>query len=157
LRAEHALEMKLYRDATTAWDGYHQVEALRHSIDAVSQNAPADVASAAHELDTKLEAVGGSASRGRGGFRGARQAAPPNFNALEGTMIRQLTTMDQGDMAPNEPMLKGYAASCAELSTAVGTWRTLTTRDLTAFNALLAKNQLAPVPAPAPALPAPTC
>jgi hypothetical protein len=72
-------------------------------------------------------------------------------------MDRQLNTLDAGDMAPNEPMLRTYASSCADLKAAVANWRTLTSQDLAALNAALAKNNLKPIPAPSPALVSPNC
>jgi hypothetical protein len=72
-------------------------------------------------------------------------------------LIRQLDTLDFGDMAPNEPMTKAYAAGCADLKTAVTNWRTINTQDLVAFNAVLSKNNLKIIPAASPALTVPAC
>jgi hypothetical protein len=72
-------------------------------------------------------------------------------------MDRQLNTLDAGDMAPNEPQLRTYASACADLKVAVATWKTLTSRDLESLNAVLAKNNLKPIPAPSAVLPAPGC
>ena len=49
---------------------------------------------------------------------------------------------------PNEPMLKAFDAVCGQLSTAIANWRAIVANDLAAFNALLSKNGLMPVPGP---------
>jgi hypothetical protein len=72
-------------------------------------------------------------------------------------LLRQLDTLDFGDMAPNEPMNKAYVAGCTQLKTAVTNWKTIITQDLAAFNALLSKNNLKPIPAPAQGLAVPMC
>jgi hypothetical protein len=76
---------------------------------------------------------------------------------VNGVMDRQLNTLDAGDMAPNEPMLKAYASACADLKSAVSTWKALSAQDLNALNALLTKNNLKPIPAPSAALAIPNC
>lgn len=164
LRAQHDLQMRLYAGIRTAWDGYQQVAAARAAVAAIVKSAPpADVAKAATDFDARLAGAGGAAGGGRrgggpGGFAGAGgAAAPPNFAALNGTLIRQLDTLDYGDLAPNEPMLKAFNAVCAQLTTAVANWKAIVTGDLPAFNAVLAKNGLPPVPAPAADLANPMC
>src|SRR5205807_1365919 len=98
LRAQHELEIRVYDGTRTAWD------------DLLRANPPADVATAARAFDTKVSTVGGRGGGGRGGGgggggRGAPPGPPPppNFAAVVGTMDRQLTTLDPGDLAPNEP------------------------------------------------------
>jgi len=159
LRAQHDLQMKLYDGVKTAWDGYQQVAAVKAGVAEISKsNPPAEVAKAATDFDAKLTGVGGTAGGGRrGGFPGAGPAGPPNFAGLNGALIRQLDTLDYGDMAPNEPMTKAFAGACAQLTTAVANWKTIVAQDLAAFNALLARNGRKPVPAPAAALANPMC
>ena len=83
-----------------------------------------------------------------------KRAAPASVN---GAMDRQLNTLDAGDMAPNEPQLRTYAAACADLKSAVTTWKALASQDLASLNATLAKNNLKPIPVPSPALGSPAC
>ena len=70
--------------------------------------------------------------------------------------MRHIDTLDFGDMAPNEPMAGAYKSVCNDLKTAVQNWRTINTQDLPVFNAILAKNSVAPMAAasPLPTLPA---
>ncbi|HLV80146.1 MAG TPA: hypothetical protein VKT32_07665, partial [Chthonomonadaceae bacterium] len=106
LQEEHALQMQLYTCAQEAWDGYHQVERVRASVAAILKaKPPAEVQTAAKTFDEKLAAVGGSNEFGRrfGGFAGfGGPPRQPAFSSLNGTADRQLTTLDSGDMAPNE-------------------------------------------------------
>jgi len=164
LRAQHDLQMKLYDGIKEAWDGYQQVAAMRAAVAAISRaNLPAEVAAAISTFHASLAAVGGSTAGGRGrgggGFGGAGGGTPPppNFAGLNGALIRQLDTLDFGDMAPNEPMNKAFVAGCTDLKTAVTNWSAINAKDLVAFNALMARNNLKPVPAAAPALAVPAC
>jgi len=163
LHAQHDLQLKVYDGAKEAWAGYNQVSAVRTALAELARsNPPSDVADAATAFDAKLLTVGGRGGGGRGGGGGGRGGPPgpppaPNFAAVTGAMDRQLNTLDAGDMAPNEPMLRIYASSCADLKAAVANWRTLTSQDLTALNAALAKNNLKQIPVPSPALASPNC
>ena len=65
--------------------------------------------------------------------------------------------MDPGDMAPNEPMQRAYAASCNDLKTVVTSWMGLNGSDLTTFNSVLQKNDLKPIAPASPALAMPVC
>ncbi|MGA9837005.1 MAG: hypothetical protein WBQ26_06795, partial [Gemmatimonadaceae bacterium] len=93
---------------------------------------------------------------GFGFGRGGGGAAPPNFRVVNGAMIRVLTTLEPGDMAPNPPMRAGYAAACEDLRTAANNWRAVVTKDLPAFNATLKQNGLPAIAVPA-AVAAPGC
>ena len=168
LRAQHDLQMKLYAGIKVAWDGYQQVVAMRAAVAAVSRSKPeAEVTASASAFDVKLAAIGGTTGggRGRGGpggagsGGGARGGTPPapNFVGLNGSLIRQLDTLDFGDMAPNEPMTRAWAAGCADLKSTVARWTELNGKDLAVFNAILVKNHLGPITAASPALPAPGC
>jgi hypothetical protein len=148
LLAQHGLQMKLYDGIKLAWEGYQQVADMRAAVAGIPrENLAAEVTAAITAFDAKLAAAGGSAGSGRGrggagGFGGAGTPPPPNFAGLNAALIRQLDTLDFGDMAPNEPMTKAYAAGCADLKTAVTNWRTINTQDLVAINAVLSKNNL---------------
>jgi hypothetical protein len=161
LRAQETLQLKVYDGAKEAWDGYNQVAAARGAIaELLRSSPPADVAGAASALDAKLSSVGGRVGGGRGGAGGGRGGPPgpppaPNFAAINGAMNRQLNTLDAGDMAPNEPQLRAYSSACADLKVAVATWKTLTSQDLASLNAVVAKNNLKPIPSVA--LASPSC
>jgi photosystem II stability/assembly factor-like uncharacterized protein len=165
LRAQYELQVKLYDGTRQSWDAYHQVSAMREAVARVAQaNPPADVATAASALDAKLLALAGTGIGGRGG----RGAPPPlNFTSLNGTepeegavmvsMNGQLKMQDYGDMAPTESMRKGWTKVCTDMRTALTEWQAINAKDLVAFNALLTKNNLQPVPAASPAIAMPVC
>jgi photosystem II stability/assembly factor-like uncharacterized protein len=161
LRAQHDLQMKIYGGIREAWDGYSQVAAMRAAVADLSRmNPPPDVAAAATAYDAKLAAVGGAVGGGRrggGGGQAGGAQAPPTFVGVNGALVRQLETLDFGDMAPTEPMHKAYVASCTELKTALLNWRTTNAQDLVTFNAVLAKYNLKSIPAAAPVLAVPVC
>jgi photosystem II stability/assembly factor-like uncharacterized protein len=163
LRAQHDLQLKLTAGVQEAWDGYKQVTAMRAAVGELTKGSPpAEVATATKEFDTKLAAIGGSTASGRrgggGGFPGAGGPPPaPTFAVVQATMIRQLGTLDPGDMAPNDPMLRAYSVICNDLKTVVSNWTVLNGEPLAAFNAVLAKTNLHPVSAASPPLIAPVC
>jgi len=73
------------------------------------------------------------------------------------SMNGQLKIQDYGDMAPTETMRNAWSGVCRDMRTALTEWRAINAKDLVAFNALLAKNNLQPIPAAAPGIPMPVC
>jgi photosystem II stability/assembly factor-like uncharacterized protein len=159
LRAQLDLQMKYYEGAKESWDAYNQISAMRSSVAAYGGSGPSEITAAATALDAKLAALGGTADRGRGGFTGGGSGTPPppNFVAINGAMSHELTALDNGDMAPNEPMRKGYIAKCTDLKTAITGWKTVNTTDLPAFNAILTRNGVKPIATSSPILAIPVC
>ena len=165
LRAQHALQMRLYAGAKESWDGWHQVQAMRDAVArAVAGAGPGDVAAAAARLDSALARVEGDTALLN---YYVNPSGPPSFAALNGTeagesvplvsMNGQLRTTDYGDLAPTAAMLRGWASACAGLRTAVTAWRTINARDRVTFNAVLAAHNLPAIPAAEPALAVPAC
>ena len=74
-----------------------------------------------------------------------------------GNFNRQLETLDSGDMAPNEPMLAAYVSACTDLRSAIANWKSVSTQDLAAFNAVLTKNGTAKINAEPSTMVAPVC
>lgn len=161
VRAQSGLLMKYYQGSKESWDAYNQISAMRSSLASYTHGSgPAEIATAATALDAKLAALGGSTDRGRGGFGGGGGGGatpPPNFVAINGTMSQALTAFDNGDMAPSESMRSGYIAKCADLKTAITSWKTINTVDLPAFNAILTRNNVKPITASSPVLAIPVC
>ncbi len=152
LRAQHELQMKLYEGAKTAYAGYEQVTAVRNALAAIQKSnppPPPDVATAIAALDTRLVAAAGAqpGQRGRGASAGnpGPVPEPPAFGTLNGTMVRQLETLDSGDMAPNDPQNRAFIASCNELHGRIASWMGMNTKELVDLNALLSKNGIKPV------------
>jgi photosystem II stability/assembly factor-like uncharacterized protein len=159
LRAQLELQLKYSDGAKVSSDAYNQITTMRHSLAEYTHgSAPSEIVTAATALDAKLVALGGTTDRVRGGFTGGGGTPPPpTFVAINGTMGHELTAMDNGDMAPTEPMRKGYISKCSDLKTAITSWKTINTADLPAFNAILTRNNLKPIPASSPALAVPVC
>jgi hypothetical protein len=161
VRAQSDLLMKYYEGSKESWEAHNQISAMRSSLAPyMGGTSPSEIATAATALDAKLAALGGTTDRGRGGFTGGGGGGatpPPNFVALNGTMSQALTALDNGDMAPTESMLNGYIAKCTDLKTAITSWKTITTVDLPAFNAILTRNNIKPIAAGSPALAIPVC
>ncbi|MEO7086341.1 MAG: hypothetical protein ABI442_03450, partial [Gemmatimonadaceae bacterium] len=150
LRAQHDLQMKLYTGVKTAYAGYEQVSATRAALAAIQRSAPPpEVAQAIAALDTRLIAAAGAqpGQRGRGASAGnpGPVREPPAFGTVNGTMIRQLETLDSGDMAPNDPQNAAYVAACTDLQSRLTSWTTMNAKDIPQLNALLSKNSLQPV------------
>ena len=64
---------------------------------------------------------------------------------MMGSFTRQLGVLDTGDMAPNEPITKACAAVLTEMKTAKVNWKAICSKDLPAFNLVLAKFNLKPI------------
>jgi hypothetical protein len=161
LRAQSDLLMKYYDGSKESWDAYNQISAMRRSLAAYTHaSGPPEIAASANALDAKLAALAGTTDRGRGGFTGGGGGGtppPPSFVAINGTMSQALTALDNGDMAPNESMRKGYIAKCADLKTAITSWKTINATDLPGFNAILIRNNTEPIAPGSPVLAVPIC
>ena len=160
LRAQYELQMKVADGAKVARDAYQQIAAMRTAVTAVKNaNPPADVVAAATAFDAQLGTTGGTLGAGRrGGAPGAAGAAgppPPDFAALNASLVRQIETLDSGDLTPTEPMTKAYLRLCNDLRAAVQRWVAINAKDLGVFNAALTGSGLTPIAAvsPLPALP----
>ncbi len=147
LRAQHDLQMKLYQGAKESTDAYNQIAAMRRALVAYTHaSGPSEIARAGTALDAKLAALGGTTGgRDRGGSGSAGTQPPPDFVAINGAMGQQLTTLENGDMAPTEAMRKGYIAECSNLRTALASWKAINAGDLLAFNTILSRNNVKPV------------
>ena len=65
LRAQHELQMKIYGGIQEAWDGYHQVAAMRARVAELGGSTPpSEVTQAAKALDSTLAELAGSTEGG---------------------------------------------------------------------------------------------
>jgi hypothetical protein len=157
LRAQHDLQMKLYDGAKEAWEAMRQATAMKATAaDAVKANSAPDLATAATAFQEKLTAIAGASGGGGrrgfgggggGGFGGGGGGAPtaPTFSGVDGMMVRQLSTLDAGDMAPNEAMTKVSQVALTDYKVVAENWKTFNAKDLVAFNAILAKYNIKPI------------
>ena len=77
--------------------------------------------------------------------------------SVNGNLVSQINTLENGDLAPTEAMQRAYVAGCTELKTAVTTWGTIAGTGLAGFDAVRAQHNLKPIAAPPGALPVPVC
>src|SRR5207253_8103022 len=120
LRAQYDLQTKLIAGMRAAWDGYHQVAALRAAVAAdTAATAPAPVSAAAKAFDSTLAQVGGNPEGGRGFGGGGGGGGGPavSFFAVNENFISQINTLENGDMAPTEAMQRAYVAGCRDRKT----------------------------------------
>ena len=75
---------------------------------------------------------------------------------MHGRLVSQLTTQENGDMAPTAAMLQGFAVTCRDLTTALTSWRGMNAKDLPVLNAALTKSGAKGV-STGTALPTPKC
>jgi hypothetical protein len=165
LAALHDLQMKLYNGTRESWDGFQQVAAMRTAVaDVTRGNVPKEVADAATAFAAKLTQLAGPTT-----FTGGRGGGPPgvSFSVINGveaeegavliSMNGQLKVIDMSDIPPNPSKLAAWRNVCADLRSALTSWRAINATDLVAFNALLLKNNLKPVAAATPVLALPVC
>ena len=150
MEAMHDIQMRLYQGVQEAWDGYHQVEALRAEVAQVVAAKPsADVIKAASTFDASLAEVGGSTTR-RGTF--FIPTSTTNFVGIDQFLISALDGLDNGDIGPTEEIQMSSAAAWSYLKTLADRWRALDSKDLAAFNDVLTKNGLTPISAVSPVI-----
>ncbi|HEU4642674.1 MAG TPA: hypothetical protein VFS44_09480 [Gemmatimonadaceae bacterium] len=143
LRAQHTLLMHLDAGIRTAWTGYHEVTALRAAVEkAAGASTAGDVAAAATSLEAAMDTVAGDPHGGRGFRRRGGPTPPPSFVDASEALVRQLEAQDYADMAPTASMLAAQAATCHELAAAESRWERIRTTELSAFDAVLARNGL---------------
>ncbi len=165
LTAQHELLRKLYDGSREAWEGYTQVTAMRSALGELSaSNPPADAAAAITAFTAKLAAVGGNGAGGGrgggGGGRGGAAAGPPpvpNFAGLVAALNRQMDGLDFGDLAPTEPQVTAWGWGCADLRSAVMSWKSINSVDLVTLNGILAKSGLHAINAAGAGMAVPVC
>ncbi|OLC76134.1 MAG: hypothetical protein AUH78_07440 [Gemmatimonadetes bacterium 13_1_40CM_4_69_8] len=161
VRTQYDLQMKIVAGIRQSWDGYHQVAALRAAVAADTASAlPAAVIAAARAFDSTLAQVGGDpegARGGGGGFFGGGAQPAPSFVSVNANLVRQINTLENGDLAPTPAMQAAYVSGCKDLQTVVTTWTGINGAALAAFNAVLTQNNLKPLAATGRALVAPVC
>jgi hypothetical protein len=143
LRSQTDLKLACYEGVQEAWDGYQQVTKVRASVAGLLKTRlTKEVQESAEAFDAKLALVGGSGAFGRRFGGGRPPVAAPTFAAVHGTMLRLMSTLDSGDMRPNEPTLAACKAADKDLATIRKAWTKFQEQDWVEFNKLLEKNGL---------------
>jgi photosystem II stability/assembly factor-like uncharacterized protein len=170
LRAKNKVMMMALDGAKNSNNGNSEVLAVRQQVSALTAGQlPADVATAATALNTKLATFGGVVAGrggrgggGGGGGRGRGGAPVPGaiipFNTLNGSFDTLVSTSQVGlDEAPSQSQINTWLADCKEFNRTVAAWKTMQSKDLADFNALLSKNNLKPLQVTPTNLPVPPC
>ena len=142
VRAQAALLSRIQANIRTAWDGYAQIVSMRTAL---NSSAGKDSSAVVNAFRMRLDTLGGSPGGGRGGRGGGGRMPAPSFYSVHARSIGQLTAQDNGDLAPNEPMLQGYGASCRDLASVVSAWAMLNAKELPVLNAALVKGGHSPL------------
>jgi photosystem II stability/assembly factor-like uncharacterized protein len=156
LRAQNKLTMAAVQEMKDSYAANQEVAAVRAQLAAIARGSlPADVATAATALDTKLATIGGAPPPGRGGgggggFGGAPARAPGSvltFRLINGIFTTVIAPLSQNgiDMRPTKAEVDTWENGCKEFSATMNAWKTMLSVDLVAFNSLLTKNNLTPL------------
>ena len=166
LRAQDRLAMAVVEGMKESYVANGEVAALRSQLAAIQRTLPADVATAATALDTKLATIGGTLPRGgRGGGGGFGGPVRPPGSVLTFYAINNLYNTVLGplaqngiDMPPTPAEIDTLEAGCKEYTATANAWKMMLDTDVAAFNSMLTKNNLAPLKVTPSAIRAPgTC
>jgi len=130
LRAQHALQMRIYNGSKAAEVASRQVNAARDAAGAIQRSG--DMAAAVADFVKNLD-----------------RPALPSFDTIRGTMNHLLEELDSADMAPTAAMTGAYAAACTDLANGLTAWKAVQSKQLGALNAKLKANGVPVVPLPA--------
>jgi hypothetical protein len=170
LRAKNKVMLLAYEGAKDSNAGNSEVLAVRQQVASLSASQlPADVAKSTADITTKLATFGGIVAGrggrgggGGGGGRGRGGAPAPGaimpFNALNGSFDAIVSMSQVGlDEAPTQAQIDTWVADCKDFNTTLAAWKTMQSKDLSDFNALLSKNNLKPLQLSPTALTTPPC
>lgn len=137
LRSQFKLQSTAYMGAKRSFELFDEMAPLKAKTTALlDTKLDAKLSKAVEDFDTKLSALRGAAGgRGRGGFGGPRPA--PSASRLVGSFIGFMTTLDSGDMAPNQTMIETLKAQATDLASVEAGWKQLVTKELAELNKLL--------------------
>jgi photosystem II stability/assembly factor-like uncharacterized protein len=148
LDAQLALAERITGVMATTYDGYYKLAALRDPIlDRLKSLSANPQAKDATDALTALAKELGEIAEGSN--------AGPGLGSLNRDMSRLLTMVESGDMRPAETAASAAADSCESLRKTLAHLKKVNEESLPAVNKLLAKYNLAPLPAPAVATDAP--
>lgn len=152
LRVQNKLAMSAWQGMKESYAGNEEVAAMRTQLAAIPRSSvPADVATAAAALDTKLATIGGARAPGRGGGGFGAPARVPGsvltFSAINGLFNTVLAPFTQNgiDMPPTKAEVDTWESGCKEFTATLNAWKTMLDVDLVGFNSLLTKNNLMPL------------
>ena len=134
------LQLKISGVLTRNYGAVQQVKQLRTRLGDLKKRPKDDpIATAANALDEKAGALE------EGGKPGADKPKGANLTEVNESMISLMALVDGADFAPSEQSFASFRRVCKGLSEALGAWQELKSKDVDALNALLTKNNLAPI------------
>ena len=151
LRAQNKLALAACRSMKESYDANKEVTGVREQVEAVTHNSPPpDVAKAAEELDKKLATFGSATLPRRFFGRGGPAPKMTPFNLINLTFYSVLGPLTQNgmDIPPTKAEIDTWESGCKEYTATVSAWNTMIGEDLSGFNSLLTKNNLAPLKTP---------
>jgi len=161
LEQQHRLTMAAYQGMKDSFTGNDEVIAVASQLDALMKGSlPADVATQAKAVNTKLATFGGVPEPRRGGFGGPRPqpGAMQSFQALNNSYNTMVSMMQVGmDMAPTPAQVATWQHDCSEYNRTVAAWKAMQTQDLAAFNKVLSQNNLQTITVTPTPLTDPSC
>jgi hypothetical protein len=148
LRTQSKLTLLSVEGMKQSFDGHEEVDAVKDQLASLMQgNLPTDVAAQAKTLQASLAKIGGVVPGAGGGGGFGRRAAPdPNalksFVELNDEYNTMVSMMQVGlDMAPTPTQIDTWKSDCANSNRTAAAWKDMQ-KQITDFNALLAKNHL---------------
>ena len=153
LRAQEKLAMAAVQGMKDSYAANDEVAAVRAQLSALQKGGslPAEVATAAGALDTKLATFGGVQRRGPGGGGFGGQARLPgsllSFVGINGVFNQVLGPLTQNgiDMAPTKAQVNTLESGCNDFTATANGWKAMLEKDLIEFNGLLTRNNLTPI------------
>jgi photosystem II stability/assembly factor-like uncharacterized protein len=148
LRNQNKLTLLSVEGMEHSFQGHAEVNAIQDQLATLMKgNLPADVAEQAKTLKASLTKIGGVVPpEGRGGGFGRRPAPDPkalqSFYELNNAFNTMVSMMQIGlDMAPTPTQITTWERDCTDLSRTTTAWEDAL-KQVTAFNAMLVKNNL---------------
>ena len=162
LRTQNQLTLLAYHGMQQSYEGRNEVEAVRAKLASLMRTGPpSDVASQAKLLDASLTKIGGAMPTGPFAFFRRPAPAPDemrSFLTLNDDYNTMVSMMQVGmDMAPTPTQIATWESDCRNYDRTVNAWTALQKQQITAFNALLAKDHLEELNVAPTKLADPTC
>jgi photosystem II stability/assembly factor-like uncharacterized protein len=137
LSAQLDWAQRITRGMKASSDAFYQVADFRKAFtertDALKQSASKQTKDAIDDFEKKIDAID----------NGTKTA--PGFGPVNRDLSRLIFSIESADMRPADTVQSAAQQSCDALDKDLANWRQLNEQDLTAFNAILASNQQAPL------------
>jgi photosystem II stability/assembly factor-like uncharacterized protein len=149
LRLQNKLTLLSVQGMEQTVGGHDEVDAVKAQLASLMKgDLPTDVATQAKTLEASLNKVGGVMPTGFGGGGGAQRRVAPDpkaivsFMELNNAYNTMVSMMQVGlDMAPTSTQIATWKKDCTDLNHTTEAWKDIE-KQITGFNAVLAKNNL---------------